>query len=66
MVVVANNIKFFGQKNFFSLFKKISLVKFVQNEKFLYKKCCQKFCLSKNDKSNTSGQWTQDIAKKHK
>ena len=33
----------------------ISLVKVVQNEKFLYKKCCQKFCLSENDKFNTSG-----------
>ena len=44
----------FGQKNVFSLFKKFSLVKVVQNEKFLCKKYCQKFDLSKNDKFDTS------------
>ena len=41
------------KKIFFSLFKKISLVKVVQNEKFLYKKCCQKFGLNKNDNFDT-------------
>ena len=46
--------KFFSvKKNFFSLFKKFSLVKVVQNEKFLLKKCCQKIDLSKNDNFET-------------
>ena len=45
--------KIFSVKKFFFTFQKISLVKVVQNKKFLLKKCCQKIDLSKNDNFET-------------